>query len=154
MENNDVKNDAPVNDAPKNAQDNQDVDIDLTDDESINLFIEGIMDEKGLADQSEEMKEDIFANLKTRLLEEIDRSLVAELPDDKLDELSKTVAKDGQVAPETVGEMVKEAGINVEEVVGGTMAKFRELYLNEDEAGEQEEPTDSEEKETEENGAE
>ena len=124
------------NNAPADAQAGQD--INLTDDESINLFIEGIMEEKGLDDQSEEMREDIFADLKTRLLEEIDRSLVASLPDEKLDELSKVVAKDGQIAPEKVADAVTEAGIDVEEVTAGTMAKFRELYLNEEASGDSE----------------
>ena len=113
-----------------------DLPVDLTDEESINLFIEGLMEEKGVASQSEELKADIFADLKARLMEEIDRSLVAELPDEKLDELSKMAAgNEGKLAPEAVAQMVEEAGLNVEEIVGVTMAKFRDLYLGEGEDG-------------------
>lgn len=112
---------------------NDDIKVNLTDEESINLFIEGLMEEKGVANTSDELKGDIFTDLKTRLLEEIDRSLVAELPEDKLDELAKMAASDGKIAPEVVADMVKEAGLNTEEIVGTTMAKFRELYLGNEE---------------------
>lgn len=127
MDNNDIKTNSA---APVDAA--ADINVDLTDDKTIDLFIEGIMEEKGISSESEELKQDIFADLKTRLLEEIDRSLVAALPDEKLDELSKIVASEGQVAPETVGKMVEEAKLDVEEIVGVTMARFRELYLGED----------------------
>lgn len=112
-----------------------DENINLTDEQSINLFIEGLMEEKGVNATSEELKKDIFTDLKTRLLEEIDRSLVAELPEDKLDELAKMAAKDGKIAPEVVGKMVEEANLNTEEIVGKTMAKFRDLYLDKQENG-------------------
>ncbi|MBQ3309219.1 hypothetical protein IJG78_00920 [Candidatus Saccharibacteria bacterium] len=127
MDNNDINTNSA---APVDAA--ADINVDLTDDKTIDLFIEGIMEEKGISSESEELKQDIFADLKTRLLEEIDRSLVAALPDEKLDELSKIVASEGQVAPETVGKMVEEAKLDVEEIVGVTMARFRELYLGED----------------------
>lgn len=109
--------------------------VNLTDEESINLFVEGLMDEKGINATSEELKNDIFMDLKTRLLEEIDRSLVAELPEDKLDELAKMAAKDGKIEPEIIAKMVEEANLNVEEITGVTMAKFRDLYLGKEENG-------------------
>ena len=107
----------------------------LTDEESINLFIEGLMEKKGIQNTSSELRDDIFADLKTRLLEEIDRSLVAELPDDKLDELAKMAEKDGQIDPEVIAGMIKDANLDVEEIVGVTMAKFSDLYLGEGENG-------------------
>lgn len=105
----------------------------LTDDESINLFIEGLMEKKGLESTSQELKQDIFLDLKTRLLEEIDRSIIAELPDEKLEELAKIAAKDGKIEPEVIGEMVKEANLDVDEIAGVTMAKFSDLYLGSEE---------------------
>ena len=105
----------------------------LTDEESINLFIEGLMEKKGIDSTSEELKHDIFMDLKTRLMEEIDRSLVAELPDEKLEELSAKAEKDGKLDPEEVANAINEANLNVEEIVGGTMAKFMDIYLGTDE---------------------
>ena len=110
-----------------------DAPVNLTDEEAINLFVEGLMEEKGVNVGSDELQKDIFNDLKTRLMEEIDRSLISELPDDKLKELSEMAEKEGKIAPEVVANMVTEADLNVEEITGVTMAKFRELYLGLDE---------------------
>ena len=109
----------------------------LTDEESINLFIEGLMEKKGIDSTSEELKNDIFMDLKTRLMEEIDRSLVAELPDEKLEELSAKAEKDGQLDPEEVAKAIEEANLDVEEIVGMTMAKFSDIYLGPEEENEE-----------------
>ncbi len=109
----------------------------LTDEESINLFIEGLMEKKGIDSTSEELKNDIFMDLKTRLMEEIDRSLVAELPDEKLEELSAKAEKDGQLDPEEVAKAIEESNLDVEEIVGMTMAKFSDIYLGTEEENEE-----------------
>lgn len=113
---------------------NNDAKINLTDDQTINLFIIGLMDEKGIQYGDEPYKSDIFQELKTRLLTELDRSLVAALPDDKLDEFSKVVAQDGKIDPDVVAKAVLDAGVDVEKVAGETMAKFKDIYLGEDTA--------------------
>ena len=62
---------------------------DLSDEETIDLFIEGIMEEKGVSAPTAEIEEDAKNELKDQLLREIDRSLIAELLDDKLEELNR-----------------------------------------------------------------
>lgn len=115
---------------------NNDIPVDLTNEQSIDLFIEGLIEEKGLKVEGNDVHTDIFNDLKTRLMEEIDRSLVSELPDGALDDLSKQIAaNDGKIAPEIVAEKIAEAGINTEEVVGKTMAKFKDIYLGTEENG-------------------
>lgn len=115
---------------------NNDIPVDLTNEQSIDLFVEGLIEEKGLKVESDNVHTDIFNDLKTRLMQEIDRSLVAELPDEELDDLSKQIAaNEGKIDPEVVAEKVANAGINVEDVVGKTMAKFREIYLGTEENG-------------------
>ena len=103
---------------------------DLTNDEVIDLFIRGMMEEKGSAVGSEQMQSDIFNDLKTRLLKEIDRSLVAELPDEKLEELNAIAMRDGQIDPNLIAGAINEANLNAVEIIGTTMANFRDLYLN------------------------
>ena len=117
-------------------------DINLTDEETINLFVEGLLDEKGINPESEQMYKDIFDDLKTKLMTELDRSLVSALPDDKLEELSKEAEEKGQLDPEAVAKAIDEAGVDVSEVMGVTMAKFRELYLGEDAEGGADESAD------------
>lgn len=102
---------------------------DLTDDETIDLFIYGIMKEKGTDVGSEEMQSEIFKDLKNKLLSEIDRSLIAELPDDKLEEFNKIAVEKGEIDPNLVADAIKQAGLDVTEITGVTMARFRDLYL-------------------------
>lgn len=105
---------------------------DLSDEETIDLFIEGIMIEKGVEAPTEEIKQDLKKDLKDQLLHEIDRSLIGELPDDKLEELSRMAAANGQIDPEVIAKMVEEANLDVTDIVGTTMVRFREIYLGEE----------------------
>lgn len=107
---------------------------DLSDEETIDLFIEGIMDEKGVSAPTDEIEADIKKDLKEQLLREIDRSLIAELPDDKLEELNRMVTANGQIDANVIAEMIKESNLDVTDIVGTTMARFREIYL-EDKSG-------------------
>lgn len=124
---------APVESTASTTSDDDDVLNDLSDEETINLFIEGIMQEKGVNPPSEEVKQTIHEELKNRLLREIDRSLVSELPDEKLEELNRMATSSGQISPETIVQMIKEANLDVTDIVGTTMARFRDIYLGESE---------------------
>ncbi|MBR3055959.1 hypothetical protein IKG64_01415 [Candidatus Saccharibacteria bacterium] len=102
---------------------------DLTNEEVIDLFIRGIMEEKGVTAPTPEIEQSIFEDLRTRLLEQIDRSLIAELPNDKLEELNKLALEKGQIEPQLIAKMVEEAHLDVAEITGVTMERFREIYL-------------------------
>lgn len=108
---------------------NDDILNDLSDEETIDLFIEAIMDEKGVNAPTDEIKEDLKKDLKDQLLREIDRSLIAELPDDKLEELNRIATANGQIDPNEIAKMIEEANLDATEIVGTTMARFREIYL-------------------------
>lgn len=108
---------------------NNEVPNNLSDEEVIDLFIEGIMAEKGVEAPTEEIKNDLKNDLKNQLLQQIDRSLVAELPDDKLEELNNKAAADGELNPEEVAKAIEEANLDVTEITAGTMQRFREIYL-------------------------
>lgn len=101
----------------------------LSDEETIDLFVRGIMHEKGTDEGSDEVQNSIFNDLKTELLKQIDRSLIFELPDDKLEEFNRLATENGQLDPNMVAQAVADAGIDVNEVTAGTMQKFREVYL-------------------------
>lgn len=113
---------------------------DLSDEETIDLFIEGIMDEKGVKAPTEEIKEDVKKDLKDQLLREIDRSLIAELPDDKLEELNRMAAANGQIDPNEIAKRIEESNLDVTDIVGTTMARFREIYLEDQKSDTEQEP--------------
>ena len=102
----------------------------LNDDEVIDLFIEGLIEKKGLNIPTEEIRQDLHEKLKTQLLTEIDRSIVAELPDKKLEELTKLASEKGELSPEIVADAVTEANLDVTDITGATMQRFAEMYLN------------------------
>ena len=112
---------------------------DLSDNETIDLFIAAIMNEKGDITDNDQVNQDVHTVLKHQLLEQIDRSLVAELPDDKLDQLSKMAEQNGKIDPAVIANMIKEANLDVTDIVGVTMARFRDIYLGKDSAGKTEE---------------
>ena len=116
----------PSNDATQNN---------LSDDEVINLFIDGIMEEKGINPPTDEIRQDIHNNLKNQLLTEIDRSLVAELPDDQLEKFAHLAATEGEVDPGAIATAIQEANLDVAEITGITMQRFRELYLSQKSEG-------------------
>lgn len=101
----------------------------LSNDEVIDLFIRGIMEEKGVKASSPEVEKDIYEDLRTQLLAQIDRSLIAELPNDKLEELNKIALEQGQIDPTLIANMVADANLDVAEITGVTMQRFREIYL-------------------------
>ena len=105
---------------------------DLNDEETIDLFVEGLMAEKGVDAPTEEIRQDLKDNLKNQLLREIDRALISELPDDKLEELDRVVAANGQISPEAIAKTITDAGLDVTDIVGTTMIRFRDLYLGKD----------------------
>lgn len=107
---------------------------DLSDEETIDLFIEGIMEEKGVSAPTPEIEADLKNELKEQLLREIDRSLIGELPDDKLEELNRIVTANGQIEPDVVAKMVEESNLDITDIVGTTMARFREIYLKNEES--------------------
>ena len=123
------------NNTGNNAENN----INLTDDEAINLFVEGLMEEKGIELGDEPYKSDIFVDLKNRLLVEIDRSLISALPDEKLDMFNAKVEKGEQIDPKEMATAIADSKIDVEKVVAITMARFRDLYLGSDDLNKDEE---------------
>lgn len=123
-----VASNEPVITSTTNADD--DILNDLTDEETIDLFIEGIIEEKGVKAPTEEIQQDLKKDLKNQLLQQIDRSLIAELPDDKLEELNRLAATEGKINPDIIAKMIEEAHLDVTDIVGTTMAHFREIYLS------------------------
>lgn len=111
------------------AQESDDILNDLSDEETIDLFIEGIMDEKGVSAPTPEIETDLKNELKDQLLREIDRSLIGELPDDKLEELNRMATANGQIEPDVIAKIVEGSNLDVTDIVGTTMARFREIYL-------------------------
>lgn len=102
----------------------------LSDDQVIDLFIEGLMTEKGVDAPTDEIRATVHADLKNQLLTELDRALVSALPEDKLAELSQTAENnEGALDPNLVADAIASANLDTVEIIGTTMKRFGETYL-------------------------
>lgn len=106
----------------------------LTEDQLMELFCEQMMIDKGLDELSGKAREDVRRELVDALTLEINRSILAALPDDKFDELDKKMT-DGTLTAEEITAAVEGAGLDLDKITEETMMKFRELYLAEDNNG-------------------
>lgn len=128
MQQNDAQ--APVQDNAAPVQELTDEELNnLSEDQLLDMFVEQLIAEKDLGDLDDEVKAEIHNDLKERVLFQVNRAVIAELPDAELDELNKSI-DDNSINAEKMAELVKRAGINTDEIVQKTMLEFREVYLN------------------------
>ena len=96
--------------------------------QSVDDFIESLLNEKGITDVSPEVKDRIKEEMKTELLRQIDRAAIMRLDEEKAAELANLV-DDPNFTKEQMSDFVQNAGVNLTEVTADTMLKFRSLYL-------------------------
>ena len=101
----------------------------LSNEEIIEVFIEGLIIDKGLENLSEEEKDDIRDELNEKLTDFLTQALVNALPEDKVNELDNMI-DNGAAGPENVKRLLDDAGVDSGKVVVDALQKFRELYLN------------------------
>lgn len=111
----------------------EDVEIpdDLSNDEVFDIFIYGIMDEKGVEVPTTEIRQTLHDDLKEQLMFEINRTLIAALPDEKLNEFYNRAQKnDTTLTPEEITSAIEGSDINVMDIITSVMTRFRDAYLN------------------------
>lgn len=96
--------------------------------QNVDEFIESLLKDKGIADVEPEILEDLKADMKSRLLDQIDKAAVMQLSEEKADELAKLV-ENPEFTSERMAEFMKESGVNLTEVALDTMLRFRNFYL-------------------------
>lgn len=100
--------------------------------QNIDEFIESLLNDKGITDVEPEIREELKADMKSKLLNQIDRAAVQALPEDKADELAKKV-EDPNFTNEDMTKFMQDSGVNLTEVALETMLKFRGFYLGTEE---------------------
>ena len=96
-------------------------------------FINSIIDEKGLTGLNEDTRQTVVNELKSALIEQINRAILMELPDEKLDELNNLMDTEGfgETGMQT---FIANSGIDVNKITAETMLKFKAFYLGNKEA--------------------
>lgn len=96
--------------------------------QNIDEFIEQLLVDKGITDLDLDIKTELKTDMKARLVEQINKAAILELPEEKAIELSK-LSEDPNFKNEDAKNFIKNAGINLAEVAQATMQKFRNFYL-------------------------
>ena len=96
--------------------------------ESIDQFVEQLIEQKGLKGLDDETRAGVKAELTQRLMEQIDRAAIEALPEEKAVELAK-LADDPSFTNEQMMEFVRNSGVDLAQVALNTMVQFRDFYL-------------------------
>ena len=82
-----------------------------------------------------EGKAQIAGEIKDGLVQQINRAILMELPDDKLDEIDQKMEA-GEMNPEDLQQFVQDSGVDVAKITTETLLYFKAFYLgNGDESG-------------------
>ena len=100
--------------------------------QTIDEFIESLLNDKGITNIEPEIREELKADMKKRLEDEINRAAIEALPEEKAAELAKLVEQP-DFTNEKMTEFIANSGVNLTEVALETMLRFRNFYLDAEE---------------------
>lgn len=95
--------------------------------ELIDKFIKDLLYAKDLNGVDDEVHQQLEQDLKTRLLDQIDRAIIEALPEDKLSGFNALL--DNNSTAQDVQKYIIECGVDTQKVTLETMLRFRALYL-------------------------
>lgn len=95
--------------------------------QNIDEFIESLLNDKGI-EVEPDIREDLKADMKKRLEDQINRAAIQALSEEKADELAKKL-EDPNFTNEDMAKFMQDSGVNLAEVALETMLKFRGFYL-------------------------
>lgn len=96
--------------------------------QNIDDFITSLLDDKGITDVSADARQELEADLKHRLIDQINKAAIMELSEDKAAELAKLI-DNPDFTPEKMTDFMQNSGVNLTEIALDTMLKFRNFYL-------------------------
>ena len=100
--------------------------------QTIDEFIESLLNDKGITNIEPEIREELKADMKKRLEDEINRAAIEALPEEIAAELAKLVEQP-DFTNEKMTEFIANSGVNLTEVALETMLRFRNFYLDAEE---------------------
>lgn len=100
--------------------------------QSVDEFIESLLVDKGITDIEPDVREELKTEMKTRLLDQINKAAIMQLSEEKAAELAAMV-DDPNFTNEKMTEFMQNSGVNLVEVALETMLQFRNFYLSSEE---------------------
>lgn len=97
--------------------------------ELLEFFAEQLLIDKGVTEQDEDIRREMRMDLVEQLNGAINDAIVAALPEDKLDEINAFAEYSENVDKEKIAEIIRSAGLDLDEITKKTMEDFRNQYL-------------------------
>ena len=91
-------------------------------------FIDQLITDRQLPDITDDVRNELKADLTKRLMEQIDRATLNALSEEQADELSKKM-DDPDFSQADLDKFMEESGVNMQKIALEAMLKFRSLYL-------------------------
>jgi hypothetical protein len=96
--------------------------------DNFDRFVNSLIKEKDLKGLTPEGREQVAAELKNLISEEVNRAILMELSDEKLDELDKLM-DNGPLSESQMQEFLQTSGVDIPKVTTKTLMYFRSFYL-------------------------
>lgn len=91
-------------------------------------FINQILDEKQLPGETPEVRQQLVADLRTRLMSQIDRAMLGALSSQQLDQLNQMLDRQ-DLSDSDIQNFFRNSGVDGQQVALDTMLRFRNYYL-------------------------
>ena len=94
----------------------------------LDQFADALLTEKGITGLDENTRLGVIAEIKSALVEQINRAILMQLPEEKLDELNEKMDS-GHFSNTDMQNFVVNCGVNINQITAETMLKFKAFYL-------------------------
>lgn len=94
----------------------------------LDSFVQGLIDKKDIPGLTPEGREQIAGEIKDELIQQINRAILNELPDEKLDEIDQKM-NSGDFDPNDLRNIVEGSGVDVAKITTETLLYFEAFYL-------------------------
>ena len=98
--------------------------------DKIDQFLEKLLEEKEITDLRPGTKKEVLARMRQVLLSQTEKEILSRLPQEQATILVQKMS-DSKLDDEEVAAFLREAGIDVDEVMDKTMELYRKFYLEE-----------------------
>lgn len=95
----------------------------------LDTIIDQILNEKNIASMDAEVRTQLAADLKERLLDQINRAVIDALPAEKVTELNALLDAGDPVTDQQLQQLVQDSGLDVQRITTETILRFRDLYI-------------------------
>ena len=100
--------------------------------DDIDSFVDSLIKEKKMQGLTPEGYEQVASELKAAVIEQINRALLNQLPDEKLDELNDLLDS-GEMDEAKMQDFLMNSGLDIPKITTETLLYFKAFYLGEQE---------------------